>query len=137
VLDNVIFVHQEESNWPLADGATIKKKFDEIFAATKYTKVCGGVRGARGDKGCDRWQEGVRGLRVGKQGAWARVTQRGRGTLSCPCSHASSQLTPPLTPPHHHRPQALESLRKLRLEKNQEAKEMRLKLETLKRYICF
>jgi DNA repair protein RAD50 len=39
VLDNVIFVHQEESNWPLADGATIKKKFDEIFAATKYTKV--------------------------------------------------------------------------------------------------
>jgi DNA repair protein RAD50 len=40
VLDNVIFVHQEESNWPLADGATIKKKFDEIFAATKYTKVC-------------------------------------------------------------------------------------------------
>lgn len=41
VLDNVIFVHQEESNWPLADGATIKKKFDEIFAATKYTKVWG------------------------------------------------------------------------------------------------
>jgi DNA repair protein RAD50 len=39
VLDNVVFVHQEESNWPLADGATIKKKFDEIFAATKYTKV--------------------------------------------------------------------------------------------------
>lgn len=42
VLDNVIFVHQEESNWPLADGATIKKKFDEIFAATKYTKVGAG-----------------------------------------------------------------------------------------------
>lgn len=40
VLDNVIFVHQEDSNWPLADGATIKRKFDEIFAATKYTKVC-------------------------------------------------------------------------------------------------
>lgn len=39
VLDNVVFVHQEESLWPLADGATIKKKFDEIFAATKYTKV--------------------------------------------------------------------------------------------------
>ncbi|WIA21892.1 hypothetical protein OEZ85_004263 [Tetradesmus obliquus] len=65
VLDNVIFVHQEESNWPLADGATIKKKFDEIFAATKYTK-------------------------------------------------------------------ALETLRKLRLEKTQEVKEMRLKLDTLK-----
>eukprot|EP00879_Flechtneria_rotunda_P006310 GHRR01006632.1.p1 GENE.GHRR01006632.1~~GHRR01006632.1.p1 ORF type:complete len:729 (+),score=251.26 GHRR01006632.1:230-2416(+) len=65
VLDNVIFVHQEESNWPLAEGATIKKKFDEIFAATKYTK-------------------------------------------------------------------ALESLRKLRLEKTQESREMKLKLETLR-----
>lgn len=39
VLDNVIFVHQEESLWPLAEGATLKKKFDDIFAATKYTKV--------------------------------------------------------------------------------------------------
>lgn len=44
VLDNVIFVHQEESLWPLADGATIKRKFDDIFAATKYTKVCPGIR---------------------------------------------------------------------------------------------
>lgn len=40
VLDNVIFAHQEDSLWPLADGATIKRKFDDIFAATKYTKVC-------------------------------------------------------------------------------------------------
>ena len=41
ILENVIFVHQEESNWPLSDGATLKKHFDDIFAATKYTKVCG------------------------------------------------------------------------------------------------
>ena len=33
-------MHQEESNWPLAEGQTLKKKFDDIFAATKYTKVC-------------------------------------------------------------------------------------------------
>jgi len=33
-------VHQEDSNWPLSDGQTLKKKFDDIFAATKYTKVC-------------------------------------------------------------------------------------------------
>ena len=39
ILENVIFVHQEESNWPLADGATLKRHFDDIFAATKYTKV--------------------------------------------------------------------------------------------------
>ena len=39
ILENVIFVHQEESNWPLSDGATLKKHFDDIFAATKYTKA--------------------------------------------------------------------------------------------------
>lgn len=39
VLQNVIFCHQEESNWPLEDSATLKKKFDEIFAATRYTKA--------------------------------------------------------------------------------------------------
>ncbi|EFJ41705.1 hypothetical protein VOLCADRAFT_32846, partial [Volvox carteri f. nagariensis] len=36
VLENVIFVHQEESNWPLAEGKVLKEKFDDIFAATKY-----------------------------------------------------------------------------------------------------
>lgn len=35
ILDNVIFCHQEESNWPLATPADLKKKFDEIFEATK------------------------------------------------------------------------------------------------------
>jgi hypothetical protein len=39
VLENVIFVHQEDSNWPLAEGLVLKKKFDDIFAATKYTKA--------------------------------------------------------------------------------------------------
>lgn len=39
ILECVIFVHQEDSNWPLADGQTLKRNFDDIFAATKYTKV--------------------------------------------------------------------------------------------------
>jgi len=39
VLENVIFVHQEDAAWPLAEGAVLKKKFDDIFAATKYTKA--------------------------------------------------------------------------------------------------
>ena len=30
---------QEESCWPLADDASLKKKFDDIFAATQYTKA--------------------------------------------------------------------------------------------------
>lgn len=36
ILENVIFCHQEESNWPLSEPAALKKKFDDIFEATKY-----------------------------------------------------------------------------------------------------
>ena len=39
ILESVVFCHQEESSWPLQDGATLKKKFDDIFEATRYTKV--------------------------------------------------------------------------------------------------
>lgn len=35
VLANVIFCHQEDSNWPMSAGGIVKKKFDEIFAATR------------------------------------------------------------------------------------------------------
>lgn len=36
VIENVIFVHQDEANWPLQDPSTLKKKFDDIFSATRY-----------------------------------------------------------------------------------------------------
>ena len=36
VLENVIFCHQEDSYWPLAEPAALKKKFDDIFEATRY-----------------------------------------------------------------------------------------------------
>ncbi|KAI9222908.1 hypothetical protein BC828DRAFT_377262 [Blastocladiella britannica] len=39
VLENVIFVHQEESNWPLAEPKVLKDKFDDIFASTRWTKA--------------------------------------------------------------------------------------------------
>ncbi|PKA59648.1 DNA repair protein RAD50 [Apostasia shenzhenica] len=39
ILENVIFVHQDDSNWPLQDPSTLKKKFDDIFSATRYTKA--------------------------------------------------------------------------------------------------
>lgn len=31
----VVFCHQEESNWPLGDMAKLKKKFDDLFGATR------------------------------------------------------------------------------------------------------
>jgi DNA repair protein RAD50 len=35
VLENVIFCHQEDSYWPLSEASTLKKKFDDIFEATR------------------------------------------------------------------------------------------------------
>jgi DNA repair protein RAD50 len=44
ILDNVIFCHQEDSTWPLSDATTLKKKFDEIFEAMKYTKAIDNIK---------------------------------------------------------------------------------------------
>lgn len=44
VLDNVIFCHQDESFWPLSDPSTLKKKFDEIFEAQKYSKAIANIK---------------------------------------------------------------------------------------------
>ncbi|KAH8924104.1 hypothetical protein BT69DRAFT_109908 [Atractiella rhizophila] len=49
ILENVIFCHQEDSNWPLSEPATLKKKFDEIFEATKYTKALDNIKSLRKD----------------------------------------------------------------------------------------
>ncbi|NXG98774.1 RAD50 protein, partial [Loxia leucoptera] len=47
VLNNVIFCHQEESNWPLSEGKALKQKFDEIFSATRYIKALEALRHVR------------------------------------------------------------------------------------------
>lgn len=39
ILEHVVFCHQEDSSWPLQEGAVLKKKFDEIFDSTKYSKA--------------------------------------------------------------------------------------------------
>ncbi|KAJ7069782.1 hypothetical protein C8F01DRAFT_1113982 [Mycena amicta] len=50
VLENVIFCHQEDSYWPLAEPSTLKKKFDDIFEATKYTKALDSIKSLRKDR---------------------------------------------------------------------------------------
>lgn len=44
VLSNVIFCHQEDSNWPLDESKQLKTKFDAIFSATKYIKALDSIR---------------------------------------------------------------------------------------------
>lgn len=47
ILENVIFCHQTDSNWPLSEGQTLKTKFDNIFAATQYIKALENIRKLR------------------------------------------------------------------------------------------
>lgn len=44
VLDSVIFCHQDESLWPMAEPSALKKRFDEIFEAMKYTKAIDNIK---------------------------------------------------------------------------------------------
>lgn len=39
IISNVIFCHQEDSNWPLYEPKLLKVKFDEIFSLNAYTKA--------------------------------------------------------------------------------------------------
>ena len=47
ILDNVIFCHQEESNWPLSEPGLLKKKFDDIFSSAKYAKALEAIKKLR------------------------------------------------------------------------------------------
>ena len=49
VLENVIFCHQDESLWPMSEPAVLKKKFDEIFEALKYTKAIDAIKKMKKD----------------------------------------------------------------------------------------
>lgn len=50
ILENVVFCHQEDSNWCLGDDATLKRKFDEIFASARYTKALEELKKAKNEK---------------------------------------------------------------------------------------
>lgn len=39
IMESVVFCHQEESTWPLSEGAVLKKKFDDIFDSARYAKA--------------------------------------------------------------------------------------------------
>ncbi|KAH9049850.1 hypothetical protein EDB84DRAFT_1555814 [Lactarius hengduanensis] len=50
VLENVIFCHQEDSYWPLSEASVLKKKFDDIFEATRYTKALDSIKALRKER---------------------------------------------------------------------------------------
>ena len=44
ILEHVMFCHQEESSWPLREGAELKKRFDDIFDSTRYAKALEAIK---------------------------------------------------------------------------------------------
>lgn len=44
ILENVIFCHQDDSLWPMSEPSNLKKKFDSIFEAEKYTKAIENIK---------------------------------------------------------------------------------------------
>ncbi|SCU99347.1 LAME_0G02806g1_1 [Lachancea meyersii CBS 8951] len=53
ILDYVVFCHQEDSLWPLSEPANLKKRFDEIFQAMKYTKALDNLKTIKKDMSID------------------------------------------------------------------------------------
>lgn len=53
MLDYVIFCHQDESLWPLSEPSQLKKKFDDIFQALKFTKILDNLKSINKDIGVD------------------------------------------------------------------------------------
>lgn len=47
ILDYVIFCHQDDSLWPLSEASVLKKRFDDIFEASKFTKVLDNLKTIR------------------------------------------------------------------------------------------
>lgn len=50
ILDYVVFCHQEDSLWPLSEPSVLKKRFDEIFQALKFTKALDSIKTLRKEK---------------------------------------------------------------------------------------
>lgn len=53
VLEYVIFCHQDDSLWPLSEAGVLKKRFDEIFEASKFSKVLDNLKSIRKDMATD------------------------------------------------------------------------------------
>lgn len=53
ILDYVIFCHQEDNLWPLSEPSNLKKRFDQIFQALKFTKALDSLKTIKKDMGVD------------------------------------------------------------------------------------
>lgn len=53
ILEYVIFCHQDDSLWPMSEPAELKKRFDRIFEALKYTKAIDNLKAIKKNYGVE------------------------------------------------------------------------------------
>lgn len=77
VLDYVTFCHQDDSLWPLSEASVLKKRFDDIFEALKFTKVLDNLKVIRKDMTTDirLIEQSVLHLKIDKERA-TKVTEK-------------------------------------------------------------
>lgn len=47
IINNVLFCHQEDANWPLSADQEVMSRFDQIFGTTEYNNALDKMRGMR------------------------------------------------------------------------------------------
>lgn len=77
ILDYVIFCHQDDSLWPLSEASVLKKRFDDIFEALKFTKVLDNLKTIKKDMTTDikLIEQSVHHLKIDKSRA-AKINER-------------------------------------------------------------
>lgn len=83
VLDDVIFCHQDESLWPMREPADLKKRFDAIFEAQKYTKAIDNIKVLRKQRQTDLGQ-----LKIHEENAKTEKIRGEKVRFISPCSVA-------------------------------------------------
>ena len=107
ILEHVVFCHQEDSSWPLQEGAVLKKRFDEIFDSTRYAKALEALRKSKVEytgkqKDIAATLEGLKAHLHAAEGLSEdlRVSEEGE-IINLNIVYLDLQWTPdPLPPPH-------------------------------------
>lgn len=137
IMENVIFVHQEESDWPMLDGASVKKRFDEIFDSTRYSRALEAITKAKKEKASSA--KDLKG-EVMELSAHLRTTKDSRRELEdCVasqelCTQQLDSVTEKLTRNKERMESCSEILRKFQ-ETQQEITSMQIRIQESKRRI--
>lgn len=93
ILDYVIFCHQDDSLWPLSEASVLKKRFDDIFEALKFTRVLESLNSIKKDMATDikLIEQNVQHLRVDKTRA-NKIRAKAK-LMSVNCDALSKEIT--------------------------------------------